>query len=340
MDMHEILKMALKELEANASPDDVAAYIKACVDKQAAIEGAAAAEEKKAEKEAEALADPAAELPPEVKIEEQPPAAMSAAPAAEMAAPAAMAETTPEAAGTSQLDTVLADMGTTLAALLARIAEDPTGFKAWLGATAGTTDAAPASTNVPLTAEYEGTAEYKAMAAERDALKDQVATLTAKVTEFAASAASAKVTDEEAQAKALKAAEDAKRKALSDRVRNVISLGKLVPARGRTTDEVVATWTELGMTNPDAFTAGMETFEANTGVPTQRINATGDARTLSASAPGQDGDDAHLGPEFELARVQYLAAGYSDKDAKTAARATALKVTGNGTPTTKITGAA
>lgn len=357
MDMHEILKMALKELEPTASAADVAAYIQACADKQAAIDGAAAAEEKKTEKDAKkAEAEMADAVPPPVVPEEEivDPAAMSqVAPAGVVAhadgteganGPGASLDAqTPEQAGMAQLESLLSAQGASLATLIAAIQAKPDALKALLSdtpASGGQADGIPVSDaqmegNRPLSAKP---GETIALKAQVDAAQDTIRTLSARVTEYETKEKAHAEEVRAAEARGVAQAEAAKKLALGERVKGLITSARLVPARGRTVEQTIETWTALGMTTPEVFESMVADLPE--GVPLSAITAK-DGPAFRTSAAGDDGDkDSEDGDTFRLCVKQWEPI-VGRKAAEAKARETVSRLrTGGKTTTDKLTGTA
>jgi len=351
MDMHEILKQALKELEPTASAEDVAAYIAACVAKQDAIDGAAAAEEKEAEKareEAEELAAPDAPLPVEDKpIEEPPPApAMSqVAPAAVVATesvtegangPGADLDAGAADAGEAQLAAKLAEFGTDIAGLLAAMTASPDAFRALLA------PSGPGGTEVS-EGQAEGTAPLfdsvpEAFMSRLAAAEEVIKTLSAKLAAEVEVKAQTEAEIKAAEEAAAKAATEAKRTALTSRVTDLVRCARLVPTGS--TEATIANWVELGMTQPEKFEDYISTLPA--GVPTEAITANAAASTASPGKDTRHSDDAEAddSPAFVNAFRQYREI-VGEAEARKLARDTVRRVRGLGTSTTdKLTGAA
>lgn len=358
MDMHEILKMALKELEATASAADVAAYIQACADKQAAIDGAAAAEEKKAEKDAAKDDKAAAAVPPEEVVPPEEivdPAAMSqVAPAGVVTPPggdtqgangpgASLDAQTPEQAGMAQLEALLTAQGASLATLIAAIQAKPDALKALLSdtpASGGQADGIPVSDaqmegNRPLSAKPSETIALKAQV---DAAQDTIRTLSARVTEYETKEKAHAEEVKAAEARGVAQAEAAKKLALGERVKGLITSARLVPARGRTVEQTIETWTSLGMTAPEAFEGLVADLPE--GVPLSAITAK-DGPAFRTSAAGDDGDkDSEDGDTFRLCVKQWEPiVGRKAAEAKARESVARLR-TGGKTTTDKLTGTA
>lgn len=372
IDIHAVLKQAIKDLPADASPADVASYIDAECQKQAAIEGAAAKEEKAAEKEVDAaledapkdvlpIDDKGADKPGDPLPKDEPPPAMSqVAPAAVVAAPSgtegangpgADLDAGAADAGLAQLEALLAEKGSSLPALL-----DALKSGALDGVLAGggmQSDAGGMNVNE---GQMEGTQPLSALKTEVARLSADVARLstdlaakdTVIATLSARAAGAEKVaekTEAEKKAEAEAAAEKTKqerRTALSATIADHIRCARLIPAQGRSVEQTIETWTELGMSqSPEKFDLYLSTA-LGPGVPTEAITT---QAALSAASPGKDsraGSDAdEETPEFKAAFKSYRAQ-FGEEDARKHALAS-VKRARNGaasTPTTKITGTA